>query len=309
MGQAPSLAPPGGGWQGAPAMPGWGGWEPQVLAGSQCLIPACPVPARSLWTPQEGGGHRRPRAVLRSLGVSLAEAAAARLEAPVAPTKSGTRGSNPSAPRALRPDGFQTRSLARERSHSALGEVAAAAWGGSGSFARTFAGEREAQRDHLSAVGRLPPSCTSSCSDSCSACPTGGLLKGQLWARALPWARGEMSSTSLSLVLRWECCRPTGLGSSSVALLCRGMQAPQAGAAPGPRGSSRAGQAPGWAVREEAVRAEDWQRQPSLCPLPISRPASASHPWAGCTTALPFPAAGRGQGAALAMPAMGQVAR
>lgn len=63
-----------------------GRWEPQVLAGSHCLIPACPVPARSLWTPQEGGGHPRPRAVLRSLGVSLAEAAAARLEAPGAPT-------------------------------------------------------------------------------------------------------------------------------------------------------------------------------------------------------------------------------
>lgn len=81
--------------------------------------------------------------------------------------------------------------------------------GGSGCSAGMFAGERKARQDHLSAAGRVPPSCASSRSDS-TLHPMGGLLKGKLWTHTLPWARGEMSSLGLSLIPGWE-CRGTAL--------------------------------------------------------------------------------------------------
>lgn len=62
----------------------------ELLAGSHC-----PVPAHPLRTPREGGGRPSPGAALRSLGVSLAEAPATRLEAPPAPPETGTSGSSP----------------------------------------------------------------------------------------------------------------------------------------------------------------------------------------------------------------------
>lgn len=73
VGQVPSSAPWGGagrehrrcqaGARGATAL----GWQP----------PSHPIPARALWMLREGGSCPGPRAVLRSLGVSLAEAPAA----------------------------------------------------------------------------------------------------------------------------------------------------------------------------------------------------------------------------------------
>ncbi|XP_053944049.1 uncharacterized protein LOC104054467 isoform X1 [Cuculus canorus] len=93
------------------------GRELQALAGSNHPIPVHPIPLHPLWTPQEGRGHPSAGAVLRSLGVSLAEAPTAQPEAPAAPTKTG--GSSPVAPREQGPDGFQMWLLAHQRSHGA----------------------------------------------------------------------------------------------------------------------------------------------------------------------------------------------
>lgn len=85
-----------------PQHPEWGlagntgdarlGGEPWPLAGSHR-----PVPAHPLRAAQEGGGRPSPGAALRSLGVSLAEVPATRLEALPAPAERETRGSSPAA--------------------------------------------------------------------------------------------------------------------------------------------------------------------------------------------------------------------
>lgn len=123
------------------------------------------------------------------------------------------------------------------------------------------------------------------------------MLKGKLWAHTLPQARGEMSSPGLSLPPWAGTPRSHRAGVAlGVAALRGGCGLRQAGAVPGARGSGRAGRSLGWAAWEEGVRAEGWQRWPSLCSLPTSQPTLASHPWAARAAAASLPDGRQGLG-------------
>ncbi|XP_075379270.1 uncharacterized protein LOC142419826 isoform X3 [Mycteria americana] len=108
-------------------------------------------------------------------------------------------------------DGFQMQPLTHERSRGALEQRLPRPRGVRRLCQDICWGAQSPARSSFTA-GRVPPSCASSSSDSRSARPTGGLLKGKLWAHALPRVRGEMSSLGLSPVLGQEHRRPAGPG-------------------------------------------------------------------------------------------------
>lgn len=87
-GLIPFLNTPSRGWQGTPGMPGWVG-SPSPWQAATVL--SLPIPSG------RRGSRPSPGAALRSLGVSLAEVPATRLEALPAPAERETRGSSPAA--------------------------------------------------------------------------------------------------------------------------------------------------------------------------------------------------------------------
>lgn len=165
----------------------------QALAGSHHPVPAHPVPACPLWMPR--GGHAEIIGCLPGRGSHRPAGGSSGSN-----KEQDQGGSNPAAPGAPGPDGFQMQPLASGRSRGAL-----ESWpGGVGQLCQDVC--RGARRPARSSFcSREGPSALSLIRLRL----TPGLLKGKLWLRAPPWAKGAMSSAGLSPVFG-------GLGSSLV---------------------------------------------------------------------------------------------